>query len=166
MTIVIIRRATPEDAPSMVSLLNAIIAKGGSTAYSEPFTEEKMMDQYVARNPEFGISCMVAIEEDNPSTTVLAFQGLEWSDPNYPEDDKLPADWTFIATFVATGQQGKGIGRKLFQSTLEAAKAKRVTKIDATIRHYNKGGQSYYDRMGFKDYKSSSDTVSKRFDLC
>jgi RimJ/RimL family protein N-acetyltransferase len=162
---IVIRPARPEDAPSMVSLLNAIIAKGGTTAYSEPFTVQKMLDLFV----DIDISCVVAVQQAEISTSnspvVVGFQGLEWSDPDWPGEDKLPADWAMIATFVALEHQGQGIGRSLFQATLQAAKAAGVFKMDATIRSYNKGAQVYYTKMGFQDYKTTDETISKRFDL-
>jgi L-amino acid N-acyltransferase YncA len=163
---IVIRQARPEDAPSMVSLLNAIIAKGVTTSHSEPPTIQKMMDVYM----DIDITCLVAVQEDENFATsnsfeVVGFQGLEWSDPNWPGEDKLPHDWAIITTFVALDHQGHGIGRRLFQATLQVAKAAGVSKINATIRNYNKGAQAYYSKMGFHDHNTSTETISKLFDL-
>lgn len=152
----------------MVEILNAIITTGGTTAYSVPFTDARMLDEYVQiQPPQFHISCTVAILEQDKhegrSPDIVGFQGLQWANPAYK--DELDASWAIIATFVRQEYHGMGIGRSLFTTTLEAAKDAGVTKIDATIRSYNTGGQAYYDHMGFKTYRETDVSVSKRFDV-
>jgi ribosomal protein S18 acetylase RimI-like enzyme len=58
---------------------------------------------------------------------------------------------------------GKGVGRTLFTRTAAAAQEAGVSAIDATIRKENTGGLSYYSRMGFVDYRTGEETISKRF---
>ena len=109
-------------------------------------------------------------ENESTDEQIVGFQGLEWADPDWDgnendETNKLGPDWAIIATFVALDQQGKGIGRLLFRETLRSAEAAGVSKIDATIRRYNAGGQAYYERMGFRDYHETSISISKRYDV-
>ncbi|NDV02650.1 GNAT family N-acetyltransferase [Pseudoroseicyclus tamaricis] len=160
------RPARPEDAAPLAALLNRIIAKGGTTAHQTPFDPARMTRHYIA--PPLGISCTVAEEEGE----LIGFQSLVW-----PEDegDPFPEGWAIIASFVAEGHAGKGIGRALFAATLEAARAAHVSVIDATIRADNTGGLAYYGAMGFEDYDrlpnvplrdgSHVDRIRKRFDL-
>lgn len=70
-----------------------------------------------------------------------------------------------IASFVALGRHGQGIGGLLFQSTLAAARAAGIRHIDATIRQENTGGRAFYGRLGFTDYRESAGAVSKRYDI-
>jgi ribosomal protein S18 acetylase RimI-like enzyme len=56
-----------------------------------------------------------------------------------------------IASFVALGHHGKGIGERLLEATLTSAKEAGVTHIDASIRADNTGGLRYYSKMGFID---------------
>ncbi|WP_439574199.1 GNAT family N-acetyltransferase [Phreatobacter sp.] len=152
---VIIRPAGPADAPAMADLLNAIIARGGTTAHRTPFSAERMVAHYVA--PPRAISCMVA-EADG---RILGFQPLEWCDPDWTGPHPLPADWAVIATFVAIGTQGQGIGARLFAATRQSAKKAGVKAIDATIRRENAGGLAFYSRMGFQDSWSDATVVAK-----
>ncbi len=141
-----LRPAIADDASGMAAMLNRIIATGGTTAHCTPFDAERMLSHYIA--PPLIISCVLALESD----TILGFQALEWCDPNWTCDDKLPADWAVIATFAAAPARGRGVGRALFSQTLAAAQNAGVRTIDATIRADNRLGLAYYDAMGFTDY--------------
>ena len=54
----ILRPATPGDAPAMCGLLNPIIEAGGTTAHRTPFTPESMTAHYIA--PARLIACTTA----------------------------------------------------------------------------------------------------------
>ncbi len=153
------RPATPADAPAMCDLLNAIIAAGGTTAHKTPFDSDRMINHYI--DSPRRLSCTVALE----AAELMGFQSLAYADPTWQGPGKLPEDWGIIASFVRMGQQGKGIGGKLFTATKAAAIAAGLRHIDATIRKENTGGIIYYERMGFVDYVETDQTVSKRFDL-
>jgi len=140
----------------MTALLNAIIARGGTTAHRDPFDVDRMTADVIA--PARGIACHVA-ERDG---AIVGFQALEWSDPDWTGANPLPADWAFIATFVAIGMQGTGIGALLFAATRRAALSAGVRMIDATIRRENRGGLAYYSRMGFEDYWSDAEVIAKK----
>lgn len=142
----------------MAEVINPIIAQGGTTAHRQPFDEQRMIDHYIA--PPYGIHCAVADDQK-----LVGFQALEWCDPDWPGQDRLPADWAVIATFVALGRQGQGIGRRLFEATLAAARAAGVRTIDATIRRENVAGLTFYSRLGFVDYRTGDATIGKRMDL-
>ena len=151
------RLATPEDAAAMCCLLNTIIAKGGSTAYTTPFDVDRMTSNNI--NHPRGISCIVALD----GALIVGFQWLKRGDPNQEGDGKLPDDWASIASFVADGQQGKGIGGRLFAATLVAAQDANISNIDATIRTYNTSGLAYYSRLGFVDYRETDTAISKKY---
>jgi GNAT superfamily N-acetyltransferase len=141
----------------MADLLNALIARGGTTAFRHPFDADAIAAAFL--DPKFGICCFCA--EDGGA--VAGFQALEWADPDWPGPDRLPADWAIIATYVAADRHGAGIGRRLFAATLAAARAAGVRRIDATIRRENALGLGYYGAMGFRDYRSGEETISKVF---
>lgn len=149
-----IRPATPQDAGAMAKLINEIIAIGGTTAHAEPFDEAGIIDTFIA--PRLAMSCFVAVN----GSEIVGFQSLEWADPEWPGADPLPADWAVIATYVDPHAHKMGIGRSLFAETAKAAGA---LSVDATIRKENKGGQAYYQAMGFRDYREATATISKRY---
>lgn len=140
-----IRPGTPDDASAMVDLLNRIIEIGGTTAHLTPMTVDSMTARYLA--PKTLISCVVAYEWED----FLGFQSLKWFEDDPADPNARPATWGTIASFVKKGQQGKGIGPKLFAATLKAAKDQNVEAIDATIRADNVPGLAYYEKMGFRE---------------
>jgi len=164
------RPAQPQDAPAMADLLNHIIAIGGTTAHQRPFDAARMQAHYID-DPQIIATTVAEIEG-----AVVGFQCLARPDPDHPEaPDRLPADWSYIATFVQIGRAGQGIGGALFGVTKAAASASGAVAIDATIRADNTGGLRYYDSMGFVDYAVLRDVplrdgmrvdrIRKRFDL-
>ncbi|MGB1155087.1 MAG: GNAT family N-acetyltransferase [Paracoccaceae bacterium] len=146
-----LRPATSEDANRLAALLNQIIKTGGTTAHLHPFDRERLLNHYLA--PPSAISCFVA----EVGGTIAGFQALEWSDPNWPGPDSLPADWALIASFVDADFQGRGIGKALFTKTLAAAQSAGARCIDATIRADNQGGLAFYTSLGFTDYSRLRD---------
>lgn len=152
-----VRTASPRDAGPMARLINEIIAIGGTTAHRRPFDKHRIRTEFIAATR--GICCFVAVEK----AQILGFQALEWCDPDWPAEDRLPADWAVIATYVAPAAHGGGIGRALFRETAASAKVVGVRFIDATIRKENQGGQAFYGSIGFVDYRSGAESISKRF---
>ena len=151
-----LRAARAGDAEALCAVLNPIIAAGGTTAHRRPFDPERMIRHYIA--PPRGVACTLA-ERDGE---VLGFQALERADPDWPGEDSLPEDWAVIATFVRPGLTQGGIGGRLFEVTRAAARDAGIVAIDATIRRENTGGLRYYSRMGFEDWRSDDERISKR----
>ena len=153
----VIRAARRGDAKAMARVLNEIIEIGGTTAHRGAFDGQAIVRDFIAA--KFGICCFVAVK----GPQLCGFQALEWCDPDWPGDDPLPADWAVIATYVNPRHHRRGVGRGLFEQTVAVAKAAGVRVIDATIRKENHGGQAFYGGIGFQDYRSGPETVSKRF---
>ncbi len=138
-----VRRARDADAGPLCGLLNRIIAIGGSTAYEVPFTPDAFAAEFLSQ-PTW-IACTVALIDGAPAG--FQYLGRPTRDA-YP----TPGTWAFIASFVAPGMQGRGVGRALWPETLAAAKAAGVRAIDATIRADNAGGLRFYAGLGFVDW--------------
>lgn len=154
-----VREAARSDAAALAEILNAVIALGGTTAHRGPFDAERIIQAFLA--PERFLSCFAALDESG----VVGFQALEWVDPDFPGERRLPADWAIISTYVSPAAHGGGVGRALFAATKDAAAAAGAAHIDATIRKENWRGLGYYGALGFVDYREDAETVSKRFDV-
>lgn len=158
-----VRRAMTLDCNSMAHLLNAIIAKGGTTALTRPVTGDDISDwmQSEAERSAWHVAL-----DDNEQVV-----GFQWISPHA----KLPPEAVDIATFVQIGQTGLGIGSALFDATRKAAKELGYAWINATIRADNEGGLTYYQSRGFRDWTRDEnvsldsglvvDKISKRFDV-
>jgi L-amino acid N-acyltransferase YncA len=161
---IVVRPAEAADAEPLTELINAIIARGGTTALEEPYTPGKLNWIYLT-GPDV-ICCFVALRAETGE--ILGFQTLG----RYPG---LEAGLGDIGTFACIGGQQKGVGTALFAATRERAAALGLAEINATIRADNTGGLRFYSRMGFVDHhvdkdvplKSGApvDRVSKRFAL-
>jgi L-amino acid N-acyltransferase YncA len=159
-----IRPVRETDAHELAILLNEIIARGGTTAFEEPFAADTL-----ARTMLIGpdvICCFVATER--ATGRLLGFQSLE-------KCGELPRDVGDIATFTRVGLAQKGVGSSLFAATRAEAGRKGLAAINATIRADNLGGLAFYARMGFVDHDihravplkngTPIDRVSKRYSL-
>lgn len=158
-----VRRAGALDARPMADLLNAIIAKGGTTAFTTPVDRDTLL-AWFAKAPEQSVWHLA----ENDSGTCLGFQSVE-------PHSKLPTEACDIATFVRIGQTGLGIGARLFSYSVRAAQKLGYRWINATIRADNAGGLAYYQSRGFEDYEKQRnvrldnglvvDRISKRYDI-
>lgn len=155
----LVRRACSDDVDALVEILNEIISIGGTTAHRRHFDREGVRAAFI--DAARLICCFVCVQGSGP----VGFQALEWSDPDWPGDDRLPADWAIIASYVKPARQCEGIGAALFERTREAARAAGVSYIDATIRRENSGGLKFYGRLGFTEYRRTAETIGKRIAL-
>jgi len=140
----VIRPVRRDDAPALAELLNAIIARGGTTALQEPYSAEGLADAYLLGADV--ICCFVAV--DAGTGTLEGFQTLG----RLPS---LPKGWGDIGTFARVGGTQRGIGSALFAATREEARRQGLQGINATIRADNIGGLAFYGRMGFEDHDVS-----------
>jgi L-amino acid N-acyltransferase YncA len=158
-----VRAVTADDAAELAELLNAIIARGGTTALQQPFTAQRLADAYLT-GPEV-ICCFVA---EDAAGQLLGFQTLG----RYPG---LPDGWGDIGTFTRVGGVQRGVGTALFAATRAEARRQGLAGLNATIRADNAGGLAFYARMGFADHSRTQavpladgtpvDRVHKRFPL-
>jgi L-amino acid N-acyltransferase YncA len=162
-----VRPVRAEDAAELATLLNAIIARGGTTALEAPLTEDALA-RTMLTGPDV-ICCFVAVE---PAAGRLAgFQSLVRS-ARLADDIGDIGD---IATFARVGLTQRGVGAALFAATRAEAEKTGLAAINATIRADNLGGLAFYDRMGFVDHGvqraaplkdgTPVDRISKRYAL-
>ena len=154
----IVRPATPADAEAMATVLNAVIARGGTTAHEAPKTADQVRQDYVT-GPDV-LSSVVAEADGH----IVGWQsaGL-WQGEAH------------IGSFVQPGLQAQGTGAQMFALTCHLLRAKGIATIIASIRADNLPGLAYYARIGFVDFAHDPDfalsdgtivgRVHRRFDL-
>lgn len=135
------RAATPDDAPALAALLNAIIAAGGTTALETPFSAGGFAETFIT-----GDKCLACIVAVAPDASLAGFQVLA-------REAWLPDGWADIGSFARPEPRLRGVGSALFPATVAAAKALGLTMLNATIRADNIPGLAYYAGLGFEDYK-------------
>lgn len=141
MSQITIQKGSTIDLRQTAELLNEIIAIGGTTAMTKPMSRDNL-EGWLMANQDCS-TWHVAMTEDG---TLLGFQWIgPWGD--------LPPEACGIGTFVKAGRTGLGIGSKLFEASVTAARALGYTWMDAEIRADNEGGLAYYQSRGFENYK-------------
>ena len=138
---IIVRLVAPEDAPALAELLNAVIARGGTTALEDAFSPEQLAETYLD-GPNV-LVCLVAV--DTESGRIEGFQTLG----RYPN---LPDDVGDIGTFARVDGAKRGVGSALFVEMMKQARAFGLSEINATIRADNEGGLAFYTKQGFVDH--------------
>ena len=164
MSGIVVRPATDADAPALAELLNAIIARGGTTSLETLFTPEQLAAAYLT-GPRV-ISSFVAF--DRETGEALGFQILT-------RETYVPENWGDIGTFARVGGTQRGVGSALFAATRERARELGLAGLNAQIRADNHGGLAFYGRMGFQDYHIDAavplsdgtpvDRITKRYPL-
>lgn len=130
----ITRLAEPADTPGMTTLLNAVIAKGGTTAHQSPMTEAEVREHYID-GPDV-LSSVVA----EGAGRIIGWQSVgHWKGEPH------------IGTFVQPDLQAMGVGAALFALTLTVLRKTAARYIIAWIRADNVPGLAYYARIGFRD---------------
>ena len=149
-----IRPARAADAEDMAEVQNAIYRAGLRTsAVDVAMVRERYLDM------EYRVACSVA--ERNGQ--VVGFQSLKRAWPGNPYD--VPEGWGIIGTHIRPDAGRTGLGRRLFATSLAAAKAAGLRHIDATIGANNPPALAYYSAMGFVPYRDSGDAIPHRFDV-
>lgn len=148
-----IRPAFRSDAEEMSNVLNEIFHAGLRAGQSDPNFVLQRYIEHPAR-----IQCSVAIDND---FRILGFQSLKraWEGNPYGVDD----GWGIIGTHVSPHAARRGVGKALFAASLRAAKMAAITAIDAMIGDDNEPALAYYEALGFRTYRKTSDCICKAF---
>ena len=153
MTDVTVKEAKLSDAAAMSKILRDILTIWKS---KRPSSVEHVTAFYV-QHPE-RIRCSVAVDLNG---TILGFQSLK----RVVEDNEydLPDGWGVIGTYVDAKVAGRGVGKALFASSLDAARQANLTEIDATIGDNNQSGLAYYNAIGFQTYRLKPGAICKKY---
>lgn len=159
-----IRNVAEGDVTDVTDLLNAVIAKVGTTALEDPFEPRALRDAYLLGAGVY--CCFVAV--DRATGRIEGFQTLA-------KNSALPEGMGDIGTFARVDGAQRGVGTALFAATRERAAALGLSAISATIRGDNHGGLAFYGKQGFEDHAIAHDVplksglpvdrITKRFTL-
>jgi L-amino acid N-acyltransferase YncA len=137
----LIRDVRQSDSAELADLLNAVIAKGGTTAHEEPFTPQTFRATFMT-GPE--VHCCFAAAH-TATGRIEGFQAL----PRYAKCLEEIGD---IATSARLDGARRGIGTALFAATCSQTRALGLLAINASIRADNAGGLAFYKKQGFIDH--------------
>ena len=150
-----IRQARQEDAGEISGFLQQLQALGKR---SMPSDEGFVLDHYIM-HPD-ALSCAVAEDEGG---ALIGLQSLKRASRDNPYG--VTPGWGIIGTHVKPGEERRGVGRALFASTLEAAQAAGLKKIDASMAARSAEALGFYEALGFQTYRTTESQVCKCFDV-
>lgn len=150
-----IRAATLSDAPAMSAVLTRIIEAGGP---GRPHDKAFVKACYL-KHPD-QLVCWVA---ENDTGQVVGFQSLKRASPG--NEYGVTIGWGVIGTHVSPNAKRQGVGKALFQVTLDIARRHALPAIDATIATDNPAALAYYEAMGFRPYGRRGRALRERFDI-
>ena len=143
MTLVV-REMEPQDVAACVGIINEIIKIGGTTAYEEPYTEEKFEAHYLNE----AATAQVVLHDDR----LVGFQSC------FEVEEGIYS----VGSFTDQINPVRGAGRALIEGTIAAARRNGATAILAKITSDNTGGLSYYSKMGFQDHEVIAGDLTRR----
>ena len=103
-----VRKVRSDDVIEISNILNEIIVEGGKTLNNNTMTPLEFEKVYF--KSQFALCGHVAIQ----AKSIIGFQLLEWSDPNWAGVDKLPSDWGLISTYIKKMLDGLVLGSSCF----------------------------------------------------
>lgn len=136
---IIVRRATPGDAPGIVGIWDEIVAEKVYSSIDRPFhvDEERA---YIR-----GLSRREGVFLAERGSEIIGFQSLDlWA--RYMHSMGHVAQ---VGTFVRKECRGHGIGHLLAQETFAFARAAHYEKIVISVRASNPSAQQFYSSLGF-----------------
>jgi L-amino acid N-acyltransferase YncA len=139
---VLIRDVCPDDAESVVGVLNPLIAAGAYTVLEGPLSPEAERD-FIASFPPRGI---FHVAQSRQSGAVVGFQTVEPFATYTHAFDHVGV----IATYVDLGCRRQGIGAQLFEATFAVARQKGYEKIFTQVRGDNPAALTAYMKSGFR----------------
>ena len=137
-----IRQAEPADAPAMSRILEEIAARQGS---SRPTDAGHVLRRYV-EHPD-RLSCALALDQTGAA---LGFQSLKRAAPGNIYE--LPEGWGVIGTHVSPRAARMGVGARLFDVSLAAARTAGLRQVEARIGRDNAPALAFYAALGFETY--------------
>jgi len=137
----LVREARLDDAEAIVGILNQIIGAGVYTAFDTPLTVEAERE-YILKFPKRGIFHVAARRQDQ---MIVGFQNTEPFATYTHAFDHVGV----IATYVDLAYRRQGIGKCLFEATLETARRKGYEKLFTYVRADNLAALVSYLKQGF-----------------
>jgi RimJ/RimL family protein N-acetyltransferase len=136
----LIRRASPDDAEGITSVLNAVAGERIYSAIDRAWTAAEQRTYLASLSAREAFH--VAIE---PSGQVVGYQSLD----RYSPILSSMAHVGQVGTFLLPEWRRRGVGLALFRATRGFATSTGYRKLVIQVRASNLPAQAFYERLGF-----------------
>lgn len=138
----VVRKATPDDAAAVASVLNSVILEGEHTALTRRFTVEEER-AFIAGLCER--SALFVAEMDGE---IAGIQSIEPdASARYTDSMRHVAN---VGTWMRADSRGRGIGLRLAEASLAFARARGYGKIAIQVLADNRRALRFYGNLGFE----------------
>ena len=146
----VVRKAIPDDAEAVVSVLNAVILEEEHTALNRPFTveEERAFIREEERAFIEGLCDRSALFVAEMDGGIAGIQSIE-PDASARYTDSMQHLAT-VGTWVRAGFRGRRIGRLLAEASFAFAQAQDYKKIAIQVLADNQRALRFYGGLGFE----------------
>lgn len=138
----VIRKAIPDDAKAVASVINSVILEGKYTALTNPFTEEE------ERAFIEGLGDRSALFVAEVDDEIVGIQIIE-PDALAQYTDSMQHVAT-VGTWVQSNFRGRNIGRLLAEASFKFAHAENFKKIAIQVIADNTRALRFYGNLGFE----------------
>ena len=145
-----VRLGTPDDAPGVARLINAVIAEGAPVLLTGSFSDEEERAFLAALAPRGGFHVAVTAEAPGAaptaaSPTVVAAQVFAPYAEAMPAHDHVAV----MGTWVDASWRRRGLGRALWERTAALARERGFTRVFTDVRADNLDSLAYHLALGF-----------------
>lgn len=137
----LVRDAKPDDAESIVGILNPIIEAGVYTAFDTTFTVEQERDYIDSFPPRVVFHVAVRCHDQR----IVGFQSMEPFASFTHAFDHVGV----LGSYVELSCRRRGIATRLFEATFAAARRRGFEKIFTYVRADNPAALRVYGKQGF-----------------
>jgi ribosomal-protein-alanine N-acetyltransferase len=140
----LIRLATSADIPAMIALDRACIT-------AAHWTEEQYLDAFDRSGVERLVLAAetlpsAASDEANAEATGIEARSLQ----GFMVAQHVAAEWELENIVVAPSARRQGLGQKLLDALLAAARETSSSSVFLEVRESNASARSFYEKAGFK----------------
>jgi len=137
----VIRRATPDDASDIVSVIEVVAAERKFSAIDRPWTVEE--ERHYLESLSAREAIHIAVDDAG------AIAGLQVLDRWSPLDSMSHVGT--LGTFLLPAWRRRGIGHRLWDATHGFAREAAYRKLLIFVRAANSSAQSFYRGLGFSE---------------
>jgi ribosomal protein S18 acetylase RimI-like enzyme len=135
-----IRRAGVDDADGIATVLRSVVAERVHSAIDRAWTAEQQRSYLASLSSREVFH--VAIDG---SRDIVGYQSLDLYSPILPSMAHVGQ----LGTFLMPAWRGRGVGRALFDATVQFAESAGYRKLVIQVRASNASAQAFYRRLGF-----------------
>ena len=145
-----IRPATSNDAAALCALYNHYVSNDTCTFEINPISNEEMARRITERSEKYGfLLCEEDCTSGAPTVCGFAYYGRF--------RDRAAYDHVVeTSIYLAPQQQGKGLGKHLYQALLDHATAKGFREAIAVLAVPNEASQCLHEKLGYQHCGSLS----------